>query len=79
MPNADLGASAEHERRKLEAVEDANASHERASRAENEARESRDRAIRAAVRAGVSYAEICRATGLSAARVSHIANASRWL
>ncbi|GAA1174245.1 hypothetical protein GCM10009584_14310 [Ornithinimicrobium humiphilum] len=71
-----IGASVAHERRKLEAVADAHAAHERAARAERVAREARDRAIHAAVRAGVSYAEISRTTGLSVARVSHIANAS---
>lgn len=72
-----IGATPAHERRKLEAVEDAAAVLERA-RAEYEvARDARDRAARAAVKAGVAPAVVARAAGISAGRVSHLTAAPR--
>lgn len=69
---SELGASAQHERRKLEAVEDAAAAHAVAAAAEQAARDLRDRAVRAAVRAGVPPSKVARAAGLSPGRVSHL-------
>lgn len=68
----DLGASARHEKQKLEAVEDAAAALARAVQAEREARELRDRAVRAAVKAGVRPSRVAQAAGISAGRVTHL-------
>ena len=73
----DVGATAEHERRKLEAVEDAAAVLARAVKAEREAREVRDRAVRAAVKAGVRPSSVAEAAGISAGRVTHLTLAPR--
>ncbi len=73
----EVGASVAHERRKLEAVEDAAAAFARAAAEAVRAREVRDRAICAAVQAGVPYTEISKVVGLSIGRVSHIAHAPR--
>lgn len=73
----DVGATAEHERRKLEAVEDAAAALVRAVQAEREARELRDRAVRAAVKAGVRPSLVAEAAGISLGRVTHLKLAPR--
>lgn len=61
----DIGATAEHERRKLEAVEDAAAALARAVQTEREARELRDGAVRAAVKAGVKPSRVAEAAAES--------------
>lgn len=73
----DLGATPAHERRKLEAVEDAAAAFERARATYEQARETRDRAVRAAVKAGVAPGLVAQAARLSAGRVSHLTSAPR--
>lgn len=73
----DIGASPAHERRKLDAVEDAAAAFERARAAYEQARDARDRAVRAAVKAGVTPGAVAKAAGLSAGRVSHLTAAPR--
>lgn len=69
---SDLGASAEHERRKLEQVALAAAELQRAVEAEQRAREARDLAVRAAVRAGIPPGMVAKAAGITPARVSHL-------
>ncbi len=73
----DLGASARHERQKLEAVEDAAAALARAVEVERKARDQRDRAVRAAVRAGVRPSRVAEAAGISPGRVTHLTLAPR--
>lgn len=73
----DAGASAEHERRKLEAVEDAAAALARAVEVERKARDLRDRAVRAAVKAGVRPSRVADAAGISPGRVKHLTVAPR--
>lgn len=73
----DVGATAEHERRKLEAVEDAAAVLARAVQAERRAREQRDRAVRAAVKAGVRPSQVAEAAGITPGRVTHLAIAPK--
>lgn len=73
----DLGASARHERVKMEAVEDAAVVLERLALQYEEARETRDRAVRAAVQAGVPMTTVARLAGLSVGRVSQLTNAPR--
>lgn len=68
----DLGASATHERMKLEAVEEAAAVYARAAAEAARERAARDRAVRAAVLAGVPSAQVAQAAGLSPGRVSHL-------
>ena len=68
----DLGASAAHERKKLDVVEDAAAVLRRAVVEERRARDARDRAVRAAVKAGVRPGRVAKAAGISAGRVTHI-------
>ncbi|MFK5645129.1 hypothetical protein ACI3ET_01255 [Ornithinimicrobium sp. LYQ121] len=68
----DVGATAKHERMKLEAVEDAAAALARAVEVEREARDARDRAVRAAVKAGVRPSVVATAAGLTPGRVSHL-------
>lgn len=70
-----LGASANHERRKLDAVREAAGDLERAVAAERRARELRDLAVRAAIKAGVPSVQIAEAAGVSAGRITHIATA----
>lgn len=70
-------ASSRHERLMLEAVEDAASALDRAAHEYERARESRDRAVRAAVRAGVSTGVVARAANLSDGRVSQLAYASK--
>lgn len=60
----DAGASAHHERMKLEGVEDAAAALARAVETERAARELRDRAVRAAVKAGVPPSRVAEAAGI---------------
>lgn len=69
---SDLGASAEHERRKLEQVALAAAELQRAVAVEQRAREVRDLAVRAAVRAGIPPGKVAKAAGITPARVSHL-------
>lgn len=71
----DLGASAAHERKKLEAVQDAAAQLRRAEADYRAAKDARDRAVRAAVKAGVPGSHVANAAGLSQGRVSTIAPA----
>lgn len=73
----DLGASARHERMKLQAVEDAAASLARAVEEERRARDLRDRAVRAAVKAGVRPSRVADAAGISPGRVTHLTLAPR--
>ncbi len=68
----ELGATAHHERMKLEAVEDAAAALARAVAVEQAARDARDRAVRAAVKAGVRPGQVAKAAGISPGRVTHI-------
>ncbi len=68
----DIGATAAHERMKLEAVEAAAAALERAVLEERRAREARNRAVRAAVKAGVRPSVVAKAAGISPGRVSHL-------
>lgn len=75
LTGMDMGATARHERTKLEAVEDAAARLTRAAAEHEAAREARDAAVRAAVRAGVPSQDVARAAGLSGGRVSTIAPA----
>lgn len=73
-----LGASADHERRKLEGVIAAAAVLARAVQALETARDARDRAVRAAVNAGILQGRVAQAAGLSAGRVSNLTtNAQR--
>lgn len=67
-----LAMSTAHERRKLEAVEDEAATLARAVRAEREARNLRDRAVRAAVKAGVRPSKVTQAAGITPGRVAHL-------
>lgn len=67
-----IGATPAHERRKLEAVEDAAATLERAVAEERRARDVRDRAVRAAVKAGVTSSRVAEAAGISQGRVTHL-------
>lgn len=73
----DAGASAEHERRRLEAVEDAAAALARAVEVERKARDLRGRAVRAAVKAGVRPSHVAEAAGISPGRVTHLTVAPR--
>ncbi|GGK64294.1 hypothetical protein GCM10011509_10830 [Ornithinimicrobium pekingense] len=73
----DVGATAEHERRKLEAVEHAAAALARAVQTAREARAMRDGAVRAAVKAGVKPSRVAEAGGISAGRVTHLTCTSR--
>lgn len=68
----DIGASTRHERMKLEAVEDAAAELARAVEAERQARDRRDRAVRAAVKAGVRPSRVAEAAGITQGRVTHL-------
>ena len=77
MTRMDVGASAEHERRKLEQVADAAAELSRAVAEEQRAREARDRAVRAAVRAGIPPGQVAKAAGISSGRVTHLTLAPR--
>lgn len=77
MGDMDVGASAAHERRKLDQVTDATAELGRAVAAEQQAREARDRAVRAAVRAGIPPGQVAKAAGISAGRVTHLTLAPR--
>lgn len=72
-----IGASGRHERMKLEAVEDAAAALERAAAQERQARDARDRAVRAAVKAGVRPSAVARAAGITPGRVTHLTLAPR--
>lgn len=72
-----LDASAKHEWMKLEAVEDAAAALSRAVEVERNARDQRDRAIRAAVKAGLRASVVAQAAGISPGRVSHLMVAPR--
>lgn len=73
----DIGASSDHEQSKIEAVEDTAAVFQRARTAYEQARDARDRAVRAAVRAGISPGVVAKAAGLSPGRVSHLTAAPR--
>lgn len=73
----DLGASADHEQRKLEAVEVAAAVLAKTVQAQEAARDARDRAVRAAVTSGIPPGRVAKAAGLSAGRVSHLTTAPR--
>lgn len=73
----DIGASSAHERRKIEAVEDSAVAFERARTVYEQARDARDRAVRAAVMAGVAPGVVAQAAGLSPGRVSHLTSAPR--
>lgn len=73
----DLGATAQHERKKLDAVEDAAAALARAVAVEQAAQDVRDRAVRAAVKAGVPSGLVAKAAGISAGGVTHITFAQR--
>ncbi|SOC51153.1 hypothetical protein [Ornithinimicrobium cerasi] len=73
----ELGATAQHERMKLEAVKDAAAALARAVAVEPAARDVRDRAARAAVKAGVCPGVVAQAAGISPGRVTHITLAPR--
>lgn len=77
MAASSIGASAAHERRKLQQVADAAAALERAVEAERQARQARDRAVRAAVRAGIPPSQVAKAAGISAGRVTHLTLAPR--
>lgn len=77
MTPSSIGASAAHERRKLEQVADAAAALERAVEVERQARDARDRAVRAAVRAGIPPGQVAKAAGISAGRVTHLTLAPR--
>lgn len=77
MEQMDTGASAAHERQKLEQVADAAAALARAVDAERQARDARDRAVRAAVRAGIPPGQVAKAAGISAGRVTHLTLAPR--
>ena len=68
----DPGASARHEEQKLEAVEEAASVLARAVELERSAREQRDRAVRAAVKAGVRPSRVAAVAGISAGRVTHL-------
>lgn len=68
----DIGATSTHERRKLEEVEDAAAALARAREEYERARDRRDRAVRAAVNAGVAPSTVARAAGVTPGRVSHL-------
>lgn len=71
------GASADHERRKLDAVQAAAAALARAVQTQEAARDVRDRAVRAAVLAGIPPSRVAEAAGLSPGRVSHLTAAPR--
>lgn len=73
----ELGASATHEVRKLEAVEEAASALARALEQYEQARGRRDAAVRAAVNAGVRPGRVAKAAGLSPGRVSHLVIAPR--
>lgn len=73
----DAGATPAHERMKLDVVEDAAAVLRRAVEEERRARDARDRAVRAAVKAGVRPGLVAKAAGISAGRVTHITLAPR--
>lgn len=73
----DIGATPAHERMKLEAVEDAAAALARAVKVEREARDQRDRAVRAAVKAGVRPSRVAEAAGITPGRVTHLTIAPR--
>lgn len=73
----DTRASAAHERRKLGQVADAAAELARAVAAQQQARDARDRAVRAAVRAGIPPGKVATAAGISAGRVTHLTIAPR--
>lgn len=74
---ARIGASARHERAKLDAVHAAAAALRDAVETERRARELRDRAVRAAVNAGVPPGRVAAAAGISPGRVSHLTIAPR--
>ena len=59
-------------RQKLEAVEDAAAALAGAVAAERRARDVHDRAVRAAVKAGVRPSRVAEAAGISPGRVTHL-------
>lgn len=77
VPCVDVGASAEHERRLLERVREAAASLEAAKLEAARARELRDRAVRAALGAGVQGGVVAEAAGLTGGRVTWIKKAPR--
>lgn len=76
-PDMDLGASARHERQKLQAVQEAAAVLRRAVEAERRARDLRNRAVRAAVEAGVRPTRVAEAAAISPGRVTHLTLAPR--
>lgn len=73
----DLGASAAHERQLLERVSAAAAEMDRVDTEFKAARERRDQAVRAAVRAGVQGAQVAAAAKISQGLVSRLSNAPR--
>lgn len=77
MGQLDVGASAAHERRKLEQVTEAAAELARAVAAQEQARATRDRAVRAAVLAGIPPGQVAKAAGISSGRVRHLTLAPR--
>lgn len=72
-----VGATARHERAKLDAVESAAAELARAVGLERRAREIRDQAVRAAVKAGIPPSQVASAAGISPGRVTHLTIAPR--
>lgn len=68
----DIGATARHEQMKLQEVEDAAAALATAVETERLARDRRDRAVRAAVKAGVRPARVAEAAGITQGRVAHL-------
>lgn len=77
MVDADLGASAGHERRKITQVQDAAAALARAVREQQRARKARDQAVRAAVKTGIPPSHVAKAASLSLGRVAHLTIAPR--
>ncbi|QDO89930.1 hypothetical protein FNH13_17675 [Ornithinimicrobium ciconiae] len=72
-----ITASDRHERQLLERVSAAAAELERTEAEANAARERRDQAVRAAVRAGVPGGLIAQGAGVSQGLVSRLTNAPR--
>lgn len=72
MGKGEIGASAAHERRLLERLEDAAAELARAEEAAQRAREVRDGAVRAALKAGIPGGQVAEVAGLSQGMVSRL-------
>jgi len=77
MGLAEIGASATHETRLLDRLADATAELVRAQAAAARARELRDGAVRAALRAGLPGGRVADAAGLSGGMVSRIGSTRR--